>query len=192
MGNLQAVRFNTALSPGRVRKYALAMAGAAVQETAQADSSVEEVSVTGARVQRDGYSAPTPVTVVGAEQIDAQAPQNLADFVNKLPSFIGSETPNTSAGSLSNGLAGINALNLRSPGVNRTLIVTNGKPYYLIQSGIGASQVAPGGLVIGSTTNPPLVASGPDGNNTPAYPQTNRSLYDYLGRVYRIGLRVKM
>jgi outer membrane receptor protein involved in Fe transport len=103
------------------------MAGAAVaQETAQADSSVEAVSVTGTRVQRDGYSAPTPVTVVGSEQIEAQAPQNLADFVNKLPSFIGSETPNTSSGSLSNGLAGINALNLRSLGVNRTLILLNG------------------------------------------------------------------
>jgi hypothetical protein len=40
-------------------------------------------------------------------------------------------------------------------------------------------------------SDPPLVASGPDGNNTPAYPQTNRNLYDYLGRVYRIGFRFK-
>jgi len=37
-----------------------------------------------------------------------------------------------------------------------------------------------------------LVASGPDGNNIPAYPQTNRNLFDYLGRTYRIGLRLKM
>jgi outer membrane receptor protein involved in Fe transport len=95
------------------------------QQVAQADPGVESVSVTGTRVVRDGYSAPTPVTVVGSEQIEAQAPQNLADFVNKLPSFIGSETPNNSAGSLSNGLAGINALNLRSLGVNRTLILLN-------------------------------------------------------------------
>jgi iron complex outermembrane receptor protein len=41
-------------------------------------------------------------------------------------------------------------------------------------------------------TDPPLVASGPDGNNIPAYPETNRNLYDYLGRVYRVGLRLKM
>jgi iron complex outermembrane receptor protein len=118
----------------RVRLHALTGAaalcllasGAMAQQVAQTDSSVESVSVTGTRVVRDGYSAPTPVTVVGSEQIEAQAPQNLADFVNKLPSFIGSETPNTSAGSLSNGLAGINALNLRSLGVNRTLILLNG------------------------------------------------------------------
>ena len=119
---------------GRVRAGALA--GSAIflmmahtawaQEVAQNQSDVETVQVTGTRVVRDGYSAPTPVTVLGAEQIEAQAPQNLADFVNKFPSFIGSETPNTSAGSLSNGLAGINALNLRSLGINRTLILLNG------------------------------------------------------------------
>jgi hypothetical protein len=41
-------------------------------------------------------------------------------------------------------------------------------------------------------SDPALVASGPDGNNIPAYPNTNRNLYDYLGRVYRVGLRLKM
>ena len=41
-------------------------------------------------------------------------------------------------------------------------------------------------------TDPAPVASGPDGNNIPAYPMTNRNLYDYLGRVYRIGMRVRM
>ena len=40
-------------------------------------------------------------------------------------------------------------------------------------------------------TDPVLVANGPTGNNTPAYPQTNRNLYDVLGRVFRIGLRVE-
>jgi outer membrane receptor protein involved in Fe transport len=40
-------------------------------------------------------------------------------------------------------------------------------------------------------TAPVLVGNGPSGNNTPAYPQTARSLYDTLGRVFRVGLRVK-
>jgi outer membrane receptor protein involved in Fe transport len=37
--------------------------------------------------------------------------------------------------------------------------------------------------------DPVLVGNGPTGNNTPAYPQTNRALYDVLGRVYRLGVR---
>ena len=137
MGNLRAERSNNVFLASRVRKYALATAGAAAlclmaqaanaQEVAQAEGGVESVSVTGTRIVRDGYSAPTPVTVMGAEQIQAQAPANLADFVNSsLPSVIGSETSNNSSGSLSNGLAGINALNLRSLGVNRTLILLDG------------------------------------------------------------------
>jgi outer membrane receptor protein involved in Fe transport len=137
MGILRAERSNSVFPASRVRKYALASAGAAAlclmvqaayaQDVAQAEGGVEAVSVTGTRIVRDGYSAPTPVTVVGAEQIQAAAPANLADFVNaSLPSVIGSETSNNSSGSLSNGLAGINALNLRSLGVNRTLILLDG------------------------------------------------------------------
>jgi len=38
--------------------------------------------------------------------------------------------------------------------------------------------------------DPVLVANGPTGDNTEAYPQTNRSLYDILGRVFRLGVRV--
>jgi iron complex outermembrane receptor protein len=131
MGNLGVT---VSFRASRVRMYALTSAAALcligptmAQEVAQNDSSVETVSVTGTRVVRDGYSAPTPVTVVGTAEIEAQAPSNLADFVNKLPSFIGSTTPNNSAGSLSNGLAGVNALNLRSLGANRTLILLDGK-----------------------------------------------------------------
>src|SRR5882757_2462148 len=137
MGNFSVKNSNIAFRANRVRKYALATAGAAAlcvmaqaagaQEVAQAQGGVEAVSVTGTRIVRDGYSAPAPVTVVGVEQIQAQAPANLADFVNSsLPSVIGSETSNNSSGSLSNGLAGINALNLRSLGVNRTLILLDG------------------------------------------------------------------
>lgn len=35
-----------------------------------------------------------------------------------------------------------------------------------------------------------LVGNGPTGNNIPAYPQTNRALYDVLGRVFRMGFRL--
>src|SRR3546814_1918253 len=38
-----------------------------------------EITVTGTRIQRDGYQAPTPLTVLGAEDIEASAPANIAD-----------------------------------------------------------------------------------------------------------------
>ena len=95
---------------------------------AQGESAaVQEVVVTGSRIVRDGYTAPTPVSVVGAAEIKALAPANLADFVNTLPSIAGSTTPASSSPNLSQGLAGVNAINLRNLGVNRTLVLVDGQ-----------------------------------------------------------------
>ena len=118
----------------RIRRYALCTASAAalltpaVPALAQiATADLEEVVVTGSRIVRDGYDAPTPVNVLGVEEIQAAAPANIADFVNTLPSVAGSATASTSSGSLSNGAAGISALNLRALGTGRTLVLFDGQ-----------------------------------------------------------------
>lgn len=119
------------------RRYALATASAAALLTgahaAHADdeaapgADLEEVVVTGSRIARDGFDAPTPVNVLGAQEIAAAAPANIADFVNTLPSVAGSITAANSSGSLSNGAAGISALNLRALGTGRTLVLFDGQ-----------------------------------------------------------------
>ncbi len=122
-------------SSRRLRRYALATASAAalmaqaVPALAQTASSaeLEEVVVTGSRIVRDGYDAPTPVNVLGSAEILAEAPANIADFVNTLPSVAGSVTASSSSGSLSNGQAGISALNLRALGTGRTLVLFDGQ-----------------------------------------------------------------
>ncbi len=88
---------------------------------------VDEIVVTGTRVVRDGYQAPTPLTVMDAEQIRAAAPANVADFVNELPALSGSTEPQNSNASISSGTAGINALNLRGLGNSRTLVLLDGQ-----------------------------------------------------------------
>jgi outer membrane receptor protein involved in Fe transport len=105
----------------------LASGHAAFAQAAPAEEDLEEVVVTGSRIARDGYDAPTPVNVLGAAEIAATAPANIADFVNTLPSVAGSTTAANSAGSLSNGAAGISALNLRSLGTGRTLVLFDGQ-----------------------------------------------------------------
>ncbi|WP_347303344.1 TonB-dependent receptor [Croceibacterium sp. TMG7-5b_MA50] len=87
----------------------------------------EAIIVTGSRIVRDGNDAPTPVSVVSGEEISTEAPANIADFVNTLPSVTGSQTAVTNSGSLSNGQTGVSALNLRSLGQNRTLILIDGQ-----------------------------------------------------------------
>lgn len=88
---------------------------------------VDEIVVTGTRILRDGFQSPTPVTVLGEEAMDAAAPENVADLVNDLPSVVGSATPQTSNLQFSSGLAGLNTLNLRGIGSNRTLVLLDGQ-----------------------------------------------------------------
>ncbi|WP_439533608.1 TonB-dependent receptor plug domain-containing protein [Polymorphobacter sp.] len=85
------------------------------------------ITVTGSRIARDGYTAPTPVSVLGAADIQAQAPPNIADFVNQIPAISGSASPASSTASLSAGNAGISAINLRSIGTGRTLVLIDGQ-----------------------------------------------------------------
>ncbi|MCP5411387.1 MAG: TonB-dependent receptor [Alphaproteobacteria bacterium] len=105
---------------------AAAQEAASATQVAAADEGTEAVTVTGTRVVRNGYNAPTPVTVIGADQIDARAPANLSEFVDQLPALQASTKADTSAGSLSNGLAGVASLNLRGLGANRTLVLLDG------------------------------------------------------------------
>jgi iron complex outermembrane receptor protein len=86
-----------------------------------------DIVVTGTRVQRDGFQAPTPTTVVGAELIAAKAPANIADLVNMLPSVIGSDTPRNQYGAVSRGVVGLNDISLRGLGAGRTLVLLDGQ-----------------------------------------------------------------
>lgn len=96
-------------------------------DTVQAGAQADPIVVTGTRIQRSGYNAPTPLTVLGAEDMEASAPANVADFVNDIPSVVGSVTPASSNLSMSAGTFGLNTINLRGLGTSRTLVLLNGQ-----------------------------------------------------------------
>ncbi|MGE4064359.1 MAG: TonB-dependent receptor plug domain-containing protein [Rhodospirillaceae bacterium] len=102
-------------------------AALAQAQTAQAPAIVDEIVVTGTRVVRDGYEAPTPLTVLNVDEIEAVAPANLAEFVNQIPSVVESTTPAGGLFALSSGQAGISSVNLRGIGNNRTLVLLDGQ-----------------------------------------------------------------
>ena len=88
---------------------------------------VAEIVVTATRVSRAGYAAPTPTTVVDETQIQQLAPATIADFVNELPQFSNSTTPRTTGPVSGDGLGGVNFLNLRGLGADRTLVLLDGR-----------------------------------------------------------------
>ncbi len=105
----------------------LALNIAAAYAGEQQAGSVEEVIVTGSRIQLSGYEQPTPVSVISTEQIQNAAPQNIADYVSQMPAVAGSASPQSSNTSLSAHGAGLSTLNLRGLGGPRTLVLLDGQ-----------------------------------------------------------------
>ncbi|HEY4368038.1 MAG TPA: TonB-dependent receptor [Steroidobacteraceae bacterium] len=145
-GDIYALRKNLSASAGGARKrvgagaltlltaMGMQFAHAAEPETeaaantpAAAQGGLDEVVVTGSRIIRDGYEAPTPLTVVGAEQMQQQAAPNVIDYLTSLPAFSGNYTPQGSTQNVSTGTAGTSSVNLRNLGTNRTLVLIDGQ-----------------------------------------------------------------
>jgi iron complex outermembrane receptor protein len=112
-----------------------ATSAASVSATASASpSSDEAIVVTGSRIVRDGYTAPTPVTVATASSLLSTTPSSIPDGLNKLPQFANSLSGARAASNFSNLPIHGNVLNLRGLGTTgnnpkgplRTLILFNG------------------------------------------------------------------
>jgi outer membrane receptor protein involved in Fe transport len=87
---------------------------------------LQEVVVTGSRVITNGNDSPMPVTVVTTEELTATHPSTVLEALLDLPVFQGSRsTLSVPAGAGGNSGAG-GALNLRSLGIARTLILYDG------------------------------------------------------------------
>ena len=95
-------------------------------EPQEAAGRVDDIVVTGSRIVRNGYTAPTPVTVVATEQLLLTAPGSIPDGLNQLPQFtVSSGTQNT--GNQATSPNGGNYLNLRGLGSIRNLVLLDGQ-----------------------------------------------------------------
>ncbi|MBS0361653.1 MAG: TonB-dependent receptor, partial [Proteobacteria bacterium] len=109
----------------------LASAGAALLShpalaaDAAAASTIDEVVVTGSRIANNGFQQPTPVTVVGQEDLQREMPPTIADFLNELPSFGYSYSSRNPGDGVAGG--GVESINLRDLGVNRTLVLLDNR-----------------------------------------------------------------
>lgn len=122
-------RFGAAMTALALVQAAPALAQ---EEEAAANSTeaapTDQIIVTGSRVARDGFEAPTPLVVLTQQDIQNSSPSNnIADFVNQLPQLAGSTRPANSRLNISNGSAGINALNMRNLGESRVLVLVDGR-----------------------------------------------------------------
>ncbi len=124
----------------------LVMAPQAFAQT-QAPAAVDEIVVTGSRIVREGYEAPTPVSVLGSEELSNMGLPNVADAVARLPALQGNTVGQRTVSTIGGGTAGINLANLRALGQARTLVLLDGKRV------VGSNLGGLGGNLIGGAVD---------------------------------------
>lgn len=97
-----------------------------VTASAQADGEiVEELVVTGSRISRSSLSTPTPTVILGAEEIEAAGTVNIGDLLREVPAIGPGINAESTAATFSG--AGLNLIDLRTLGTERTLVLVNGR-----------------------------------------------------------------
>ncbi|WP_336978641.1 TonB-dependent receptor domain-containing protein [Altererythrobacter fulvus] len=105
---------------------------ATVEEAAaEADGAAAQnnspIVVTGSRIQRTTFDAPSPVTTLGGDDLARRGVTNVAEAIAELPSFRDSTSPQTQGFGSFN--VGARIMNLRGLGVTRNLILVNGRRF---------------------------------------------------------------
>jgi iron complex outermembrane receptor protein len=96
--------------------------------TPATEAPIEEVVITGSRIRQDAQSFANPVTSITAETLVRSGKTDLADFLAQSPALVGSVTGDLTAGSNPGfGEVGLNLLDLRHLGVDRTLVLVDGR-----------------------------------------------------------------
>jgi outer membrane receptor protein involved in Fe transport len=101
--------------------------GAAIAQESSESGRLEEITVTGSRIQRDvGFTTPVPVTSVEAAQLTQFAPNGtITESLSSLPQFFSNTNPRNANGALGT-FAGTSNINMRNLGANRTLVLLDG------------------------------------------------------------------
>lgn len=117
----------------------LGAAGAHAQEapvapTSPAAEEADAIIVTGSRIARPELEAATPVNIISSTEISQTGRTNIAEVLRLQPAFsTGLSSGNTNFNS--DGDTGVNLLDLRGLGPDRTLVLVNGRRFV---SGVGS------------------------------------------------------
>jgi outer membrane receptor protein involved in Fe transport len=114
------------LPPSEETAETPAPSGPASPATAQTDDE-RAIVITGTRLNVSGFTAPTPTTVLGEEEIAANAQPNIFSTIAQLPSLQGSTGTQFNTFSTSSGEQGLSSFSLRGVGTIRTLTLLDGQ-----------------------------------------------------------------
>lgn len=112
-----------ASSPGQAAQANVASEAPPAAETASEDGN--PIIVTGSRIVRDGFQAPTPVTVTSSAELLKASAGTIFEGLKELPQFANTVTSVSTSHQNTTSTPGT-VLNLRGLGVERTLVLMDG------------------------------------------------------------------
>ena len=87
-----------------------------------------EIVVTGSRIRRPDYETASPIVSLGAQTLQQSGSTNVTDFLQGIPALVGSSTSRDNSGDRAGiGATGLNLVNLRNLGSDRTLVLVDGR-----------------------------------------------------------------
>ena len=116
----QAVRL--ALLASAAPAVILSPAAFAQEQDQDASGSMDEVIVTGSRIVSPNLQSISPITAIGAEELNIAGKARIEDVLNQLPQAFAAQGSN-----ISNASDGTASVDLRGLGSQRTLVLVNGK-----------------------------------------------------------------
>ncbi|MDP1026936.1 TonB-dependent receptor [Sphingomonas sp. KR1UV-12] len=104
-----------------------------------------DIVVTGSRIRRPDYEAPNPIVSFDAAKIRESGNTNVTNFLQRVPALSNSVDSTRSAGNAQAdgavGQVGLNLLDLRGLGTNRTLVLVNGRRHVASQPDTAAVDI---------------------------------------------------
>jgi outer membrane receptor protein involved in Fe transport len=94
-----------------------------------AQEAVEEITVTGSRIVRRDLESSSPIITVTTDQLENTSNVGIEATLNNMPQFVAGETQYDTGNTQPSAFAtpGIASLNLRGLGINRNLVLINGR-----------------------------------------------------------------
>ncbi len=111
----------------------------------QAEPAGEDIVVTGSRIRRPDYEAPNPIVSLDSAAITQSGNTNVTTFLQRVPALTNSRDSTRTAGNAQAdgaiGGVGLNLLDLRGLGPQRTLVLVNGRRHVAGQADSAAVDI---------------------------------------------------
>lgn len=116
-------------APGAGDNLPIASEPSGQVDPASADGNTAgDIVVTGTRIRRPDFDTPSPIVSLGSAAIQQSGTTNLTDFLTGFPALQGSSTSADNSGDRAGiGYTGLNLLDLRNLGTERTLVLVDGR-----------------------------------------------------------------